>query len=293
MTFIYEKNIPNEEEIKNFVRNVKNLANHEQLIEKGLVFSKKINQIKAIFLLGSIAKNTADVFSDIDFYVMIEPISQLDNVKNQYLRNLDVLGDPIHIFQSNALAKNSIIYFKPFVKFELVIEDFETIIKNWRIGEASKLLYDPEGLGKKAIEIASRLQFDINAHKLEIKNVAIELPSFCYNIVGYMIRGEIITSMDFVAWIRRLMLRISGFLLGIRDEGTRRAEKRFPKEILEYYHSCSLSGSSDIWKCLNILLTWYTDWLVPKFEILKIPHALKEVPLVRALVNEFKKKYNL
>jgi predicted nucleotidyltransferase len=289
---VFLQNIPQMNEIQNFLGDLKNLSYHNLIINKALKLAKKLSQIDAVFLLGSLASNTADIFSDIDFYIMINQKKHLLKIKNHFLINLNKIGEPIHIFQSNAYPNSSIIYFKPFIKFELMIEDYTKLIDNWRVGEVSKLLYDPKGLGKKAVNAASKLQFTIDKYDLEIKNVAIELPSFCYNIAGYMLRGEYITSLDFIAWIRRLLLRICGFFLDMWDEGTRRAELRYPKEILDYYYRCQTSKIDGIWQCLYNILDWYSTWLVPKFDLHGIPHANEEIPIIKSILLQSESIYN-
>jgi len=290
MQEIYRENIPVENEIRKFLSDIKDLSYHEKIIENVIDFSKKIPEVEAVFIMGSLALNTADIFSDIDFYVMIKRDTVLEEIKSIFLSNLKNIGRIIHIFQSNAYASNSIFYFKPYVKFDLVIDYYDKFCVNWRIAERGKLLYDKAGLGINAIKKARGINFDISKYEIEIRNVAIELPSFCYNIAGYMVRGEYITSIDFVAWIRRLLMRISGFLLGIWDEGTRRAETRFPKEILSYYHQCIIHGLKDVWRCLDVLLRWFSEWMVPRFEMNGIEHAGDEIPLIRIMISRLKEK---
>jgi hypothetical protein len=76
------------------------------------------------------------------------------------------------------------------------------------------------------------------------------------------------------------------------DEGTRRAELRYPKKILDYYHQCQVNEVNDIWKSLDNILDWYSNWLVPKFELYDIPHANNEVPLIKSILLESKKILN-
>jgi len=82
MQLIYKENIPNEKEIQNFLSNFEDLTYHQQVIDKVVEFSKNIPNIEAIFIMGSLALDIADIFSDIDFYVMISQNSELNEVKN-------------------------------------------------------------------------------------------------------------------------------------------------------------------------------------------------------------------
>lgn len=288
---VYIKNIPTQKDLKSFLMDLKALERHQLIVNSALQIAKELPQVEAVLLLGSLAINTADIFSDVDFYIVIKEKEHIDQIKRQYLQNLNTIGTPIHIFSSNAYPNSSIIYFKPFIKFELVIEKYDKLVKNWRVGKVARLLFDRNGLGAQAMEVANELKFNLEKHELEIKNVAIELPSFCFNIAGYMLRGEIITSIDFIAWIRRLLLRICGFFLGLWDEGTRRAELRYPDEVLSYYRRCVIKETDEIWQLLSNILDWYSNWLVPRFERHGISHANAEVPNIRYLLHEAERIY--
>jgi predicted nucleotidyltransferase len=290
---VYPQNIPAKNEIQAFLANFNALSNHQKIIQKALKIAKSLPQIEAVLLLGSLAIGRADIFSDIDFYIVIKEKNHLEQIKQHFLHNLNEIGAPIHVFESNAYPNSSIIYFKPFVKFELVIEDYNKLVKNWRVGRVVELLFDRNGLGARAIQTAKKIKFDLKKYQNEIKNVAIELPSFCYNIAGYILRGEYITSIDFIAWIRRLLLRICGFFLEVWDEGTRRAELRFPEEVINYYYRCQLKEKDDIWLVLHSILDWYSNWLVPRFELHEINHANEEIPIIRYILKESEKIYNI
>jgi len=107
-----------------------------------------------------------------------------------------------------------------------------------------------------------------------------------------MLRGEDVTIIDFVAWIRRKMLRISGFLLGMWDEGTRRAEQRFPKGLIQYYERCKIKEMEGVWDCLMVFLEWYSDWMVPKLEEHEIVHAGPEVSGIKSAIIKLKERFS-
>ena len=285
---VFPKNIPELKEMKIVLENYHDLHYHENIYKNALQIITSISQVEAVFILGSIANGTADFFSDIDFYVMCIEEEDIKTIQDQILSKLNQIGPIIHIYQSNAKPNDLIIYFKPFIKFELVIDTNKNLSNNWKLGNSSKTLFDRNGLGKRTLQDAQKLNFNFLDHINEITNLAIELPSFCYIICGYLMRGEYVTSIDFISWIRRKMLRVSGFLLGIRDEGTRRAEERFPPELIDYYSNLLVSNFDEIWDKLHIILTWYSDWMVSFFNENNIKHAEKEVVLIRNIINILK-----
>jgi predicted nucleotidyltransferase len=293
MQSISPENIPNSDEIKIFLKNFKNLSYHDDIIKKALNIAKNIKGVDAVFLLGSLADDTADIFSDIDFFIMYEKEDLKEQIFKEFLKELDKLGPIIHISGSSANPYDIIIYIKPYIKFELALRSFKSMKKKWKIAEKAKLVFDRKGLGKKAIKKAEKISFSMKKYEREIQNLALGLPSFCYIIGGYMIRGEHVTSIDFVAWIRRLMLRVSGFLLGMWDEGTRRAELRFPTELIDYYHKCKIGNVEEIWQCLQHFLAWFSEWLVPRFEEQHIIHANEEVKMIKKILNELEKSYRV
>jgi len=289
---INPENIPSSEEMEEFLFDLNNTNFHKNIIQKALKISKKISDVEAAYLLGSLSEGIGDIFSDIDFYLMYEDGGDYKKIQEAFFSKIDELGDIIHIFQSNAKKNSSIIYLKPFIKFELVIEKVSKLSNEWRVQERGSLLYDKRGLGKEIIQKSKSFQFNIEDHLDEIRNIALDLPSFCFLIAGYMIRGEYVTTIDFIAWIRRKLLRISGFLLNIKDEGTRRAEERFPRELVNYYNKCRVKSNEDIWECLKFFLRWYSEWLVPKFKKKNIIHANQELPIIESAIEKLRDSYS-
>ena len=55
------------------------------------------------------------------------------------------------------------------------------------------------------------------------------------------------------------MLRVCGWLFGLYDEGPRRAEQRFPEDVLDYYNKSRVKTVDEIWNGLQILLDWYEE----------------------------------
>ncbi len=289
---IIPENIPLKDELSHFIQDINNTELHHSILSKALEMSKELSDVEAAFLFGSLSEGRGDIFSDIDFYLMIEDRQNYNEIIESFSSRLDRLGDVIHIFRSNAKKNSIIIYLKPFIKFELVVETFSKLCDEWRLGERATLLYDKNGLGEQALTIAKRLEFNMGRHLDEIRNIALDLPSFCFLIAGYILRGENITIIDFIAWIRRKLLRISGFLLGMWDEGTRRAEKRFPKKLIKYYERCKVKEVNDVWECLMVFLEWYSDWMVPKFEEHEIVHASPEVPVLKSTIASLREQFS-
>ena len=86
------------------------------------------------------------------------------------------------------------------------------------------------------------------------------------------------------------MLRVCGWLFGLHDEGPRRAEQRFPEDVLDYYNKSRVKTVDEIWNRLQILLDWYEEWLVPKFDKLNIPHSQIQVAQMRDILQLLSEK---
>ena len=46
---------------------------------------------------------------------------------------------------------------------------YDKISNNWRLGKGGKLLYDRNELGKKAMNNAEKISFNLSKHEIEIK----------------------------------------------------------------------------------------------------------------------------
>jgi hypothetical protein len=123
-----------------------------------------------------------------------------------------------------------------------------------------------------------------------IRDRAIQIPTFCYITAGFIVRGEDASAMEALGWICNDMLKLSGWLLGQWDEGSRRAEERFPEEVLDFYMRSQAKTVEGIWDGIEVLLSWYEDWLIPKFVELDISHALVQVEPMKDVLRLLKDK---
>jgi predicted nucleotidyltransferase len=290
MQTVFKENFPSKEEVAAFLEDTACMDWHEPIIEKATAIASSIPEVETILLKGSLAKGEGDIFSDIDFLILhMGDESTTAIIRKQMMEKLSDIGDVIHYFFSTVDNETPIIYFKPWVKFELDIGLMENARNRWKHSFA-KILFDRNGLGAAVVEEASKVTFDLGDHVLQISNLAIALPSFVYIVAGFVVRGEHITAVDFLDYVRNEMLTVNGLLLGLWDEGPRRAGKRFPEKVLYYYNRTRVAEVSDMWLALGYLLDWYEDWLIPRFEQLETPHAKHEIPTLKLMLRQLEKK---
>ena len=265
-------------------------AFHEEVIARATNIAKQLDDVEGVLLTGSLGKGEGDVFSDIDFQILHEGApEQSVAILDLFMSRLDEVGNMIHFFPSTASSADCIIYLEPFVKFELSVRTLENASRSWKTPMA-KILFDKRGLVRKAIKSADSVTFSLEKHMPTIRGRAVAIPAFCYITGGHIVRGEHITALDGVNWMRNDMLVLSGWLLGKWDEGPRRAESRFPQEVLDYYMLSSIAHVDEIWRSLSVLLDWYYDWMIPHFENLSIPHSASQVKQMRKVLDLLKQK---
>ena len=273
-----------------FLKDVKTTKYHNDIIDKALIVAKDIEEVEGVILKGSLGKDEGDIFSDIDFQIVhsCEP-EESAVIMSKFMERLSELGEVIQYFPSTAFADDRIIYIHPFVKFELSVGTCDANAQKWHIADA-RILFDRNGFVKDIVEEAKTIPFNFDDVRSVVKGRAIAIPAFTYITAGFVVRGEHISAIEAVDWIAAEMLRISGWFLGIRDEGPRRAEQRFPEEVLSYYNRSRAKDITDVWNSLKVFLDWFTEWMVPYFEKQDIPHSGLQVPNMRGVLAILKRK---
>ncbi len=282
--------LPKMAEFEEFLEDTSTTKYHQELIETAVKLAEGIEEIEGVILKGSLAVDKGDVFSDIDFQVIHDRNHSVSAIiLEKFIIELEKVESIIQHFPSTANPHDSIIYLHPFLKFELSVGTCDEMRKRWRVG-LGKILFNRNGLATDVVKDAKKLKFIIDEHLSTIASRAAAIPVFMYITAGHLVRGEEIAAIHDIDWIRNDMLCVSGWLLGLYDEGYRRAEERFPGEVLNYYYRSRVKTVDEIWKGLQILLDWYEEWLVPELDKLEIPHSLVQVAQMRDILRILREK---
>ena len=202
------------------------------------------------------------------------------------MENILKSDDVLYYYTSG--FENRIIFIKPLIKFELIVRTIEAAGSRWKYAKA-KILYDKTGIGESIKERANTISFPENLDSV-IGNKAVFLPTMFYLASASVVRGEFITALDGMDWIRNEMLGVCGWLLDQWDEGPRRAERRFPLEVLSFYRNSRVSSAEDIFDALLVLMDWYEKWMVPRFDERNIQHSEYQIGILRKLIPFLKNK---
>ncbi|MFW9869464.1 MAG: nucleotidyltransferase domain-containing protein [Candidatus Thorarchaeota archaeon] len=277
--------LPDMKEFESFLKDISTTKYHQRLIDKAVKIAKAIDNVEGVLLKGSLGLGEGDVFSDIDFQIIHEGDSSASQtILELIIDELEEVESIIQCFPSTAFPNDCIIYLHPFVKFELSVATCDEISARWRAGSA-KILFDRKGLAKGIVDKAKAISFNIDDVMPTLIGRAPAIPVFCFITAGHLVRGEELTALADIDWIRNDLLTLCGWLLGYHDEGTRRAENRFPKEILDYYRRSRVKSADEIWDGLQILLDWYEEWFVPEFDKMSIPHSQMQVSKMRDVLH--------
>lgn len=278
-------------EMEEFISDATNVVHHQRLIANTVQVANKIKHIEGLLLRGSLGSGNGDLFSDIDMiFFYDEETTTYSVIKEEILHKLHEIGSPVGYFYNTVNQKDLIIYFHPFIKYELTIRSLESM-RNRRNLSKAKILYDPKGFVSKLVEESFHIQFQLKSHFDEIKNFTECFSSMCYIISGYVVRGEHLTAIDDLDWLRNWSLKVSGWLLGMIDEGPRRAELRFPRQVLEFYRKSRVKDSAEIWNALYIMFDWFETWLLPQLEERGIKHTGTDIIFIKQTLQALQKQY--
>jgi predicted nucleotidyltransferase len=257
---------------------------HERLIDATCEVCKTISEVEAVLLRGSLARGYGDVNSDIDLLILTAGGRDgQGRVQAELAKRISEIGTVLLRFQSMANASDLIVCFAPWVMLEFNVRAAEEGGRTWKTAR-SRLVYDRKGLGAAALAQADLIKFQVTGVKPRIENLARAFPALCTVIWGYYMRGEIVTALSDMGWLRDQMLSVSGLLLGLWDEGPRRAERRFPQPVLAYYMRCYPRDESELASALAAAAEWYEMWLVPRLDELGIPHSCELLETARMVM---------
>ena len=239
-----------------------------------------------MLLKGSLAHGTADVSSDIDLLITHSGDDTTRSIiDDQLVSHLEEIGDPMHRYRSLVNQIALIVYFRPWVMVEFDIRSEDQAGGNWKNG-FSEVLFNRSGGAQKVIEASSSQVFQPDDFRTEFENLVTTLPVLCIKIHGYYLRGEIITAFDELAWMRDRLLWVASVTLGIWNEGPRRAESRFPAEVVETWWRCYPKIPEEIPSVLVSYLEWYREWLVPRLEASGASHSADLAETLREVIED-------
>ena len=225
----------------------------------------RIPDVEAVALRGSLARGTGDVYSDADVLVVHSGGDEVwQRVEAIFVERLHEIGEPLFQFRSIGRPKDLVVFFKPWVKVELEFQTAEHASASWMTA-GSNLLFDRSGVGQRVVQDANA-EFDSMALREEMVNLLVALPAFSVTAWGHWSRGECLSALYWLDWIRGRLLWLSGAVLGLRNEGPRRAETRFPQEVIEYWYRCYPEKVEDVPRAALSALRWQRDWLGPRLE---------------------------
>ncbi len=273
-------------EIAEFLAHRSLTKTHRQLAVRAANVIKGIEHVEAVLLKGSLARGTADVSSDIDLLITHRGDDTTRSIiDDQLVSRLEEMGDPVHRYRSLVNQIAFIAYFRPWIMAEFDIRSEDQARGNWKNG-FSEVLFSRSDGAQMIIEAASSHVFQPSDFRAEFENLVTTLPILCIKIHGYYLRGEIITAFDELAWMRDRLLWVASVTLGIWNEGPRRAESRFPAEIVEAWWRCYPKTSEEVPSVLVSYLDWYLEWLVPKLETSGTSHAADLAETLREVIED-------
>ncbi len=280
----YPDKFPTIEKFQEFLVDLKSTKYHEAAIELVLDILKDIPSVECVFLKGSLGKGEGDIFSDIDFYVIHKGSDDESSLLSEEITAKIVATGKVIQYVP---MRDRIIYLEPFVNFELNIQTVDSARKSWSTG---KILFDRNGMGAQIQSEIAEKKFDMQNHMIPLQTMAYSVPTWCYIITGMIVRGEHVTALNYLNWVRDEMLKCTSWLLNQWDEGPRRAESRYPEEVLGYYHSSFVSKIEDAWHSLDVFLQWYEDWMGPRFKDHELSNSISQVDTMRTVLESLKER---
>lgn len=169
------------------------------LLENAVKDLKQDPDVLAIYLAGSLAKENADDYSDIDLHTIVKPGKLASFIANKRARAKR--WGRILFFEGTATAPVIVSHFDCFVKVDSWYHSAEELQPSlWLKG--MKLLHDPNGILKKIQLQSKELDYTLTSQEVEFWRT--KMLAFIHETYRASMRGEAyyaLANLDSVRWL--------------------------------------------------------------------------------------------
>ncbi len=152
-------------ETKHFVRDMNLPRDRHEILKKATADLTSDENVRAIYLGGSLAKGNYDNYSDIDLHIIVEDASLKDFVRFKRQRPLN-WGNVLFFEDSHPDSPVVVAHFDSFVKADTWYKTTGQLKPSiWLKG--LEVLYDPNDILKDIFEESSKIEFLIDAEAVK------------------------------------------------------------------------------------------------------------------------------
>lgn len=213
-----------------------NLPNHQRVTFSALDLLSRDERVIGLYLSGSFADGQPDKYSDVDINILVEEV-QREHIIKDHSRLIQQVGKVATVFPATHMHDpNQIIVF---------YEEAIPIHVDYQYRIASELT--PKSKNKNVMIVLDR-NGRLTSWKQECQKAEPEKPplrerlqyfedrfwGWCWYTDTKIERGEFWEARDAIEYVRsNVLIALAYFKLDLPNEGGRRIEKKFPKDMID------------------------------------------------------------
>ena len=231
--------------------------------------------IEALYIQGSVAEDSVNEFSDIDFRVVVEP-----KVYQQYiLERFDAPKDwGKWIFNEwTDRPWICVSHFQPFNKIDVFYFLPEELQPSPWFSLPTKVIYDPKGLIKNIIRASQKSEFDLLTVE-EVERLISKGLAYSSEVYRRTVRKELFYAQSQLDSLRKILIQFDDYLHhSIPSSGfgsPSHFERRGSKSAIEVLNrSYAVLEPRSILQALHILLSHYQTQVIKLHQLLPLKRA--------------------
>lgn len=213
-----------------------NLPSHGLIFEKSVSLLSSDNRVNGLYLSGSFSKGSSDKYSDIDLSIVVDE-SRLEEIVDDHTKRYSEVGKIATFFPATHLGDpNQIIVFYEGDDGLPIHVDYSYITASKLVPEAKYktivILLDKEGVLEEYKKDCLGKTEEVEPTIEKLQYFEDRFWGWCWYTYSKIIRGELWEARDAIEYMRsNVILRLAYYAEKLPNEGNRRVESKFPKEI--------------------------------------------------------------
>ena len=220
---------------------------HKKIAERISDLLQQDERVLGIYVSGSFAYGQPDMYSDLDFYILV-PLELREQIKKDHETLRGQVGDIVSDFPATHLGDPN--QFITFYQDSYPIHvDYQYRVKDElaprKIDKDVLILLDRSGELQEWKDKCASVEESYSPTQEQLQYLEDRFWAWCIYTDSKIKRGELWAARDAIEYMRNnVLIRLVYYIHSLRSEGNRRIETKFPKEIPSLLESTLQKGHS-------------------------------------------------